>query len=299
MFNDRDQQIITHFLSPNPDEPGSARAAWQDSRDTSSVWAMATPDTTSNDPRFVAPGAIPWLRLQVVGDQDGPTGGDALTVTKYIQRVNTRGGIVPATGCAVATDVGKKAFVPYTADYFFYRHVGRDDDGDRSTTVSITRTDSSNFPQSAQRRPLVWRSSLRAAASSVTKTASKPDVRTFASIRSDMGFSSARPGGAATMTPRTANARPLETTTITARRMSAAVSKGGSEGSLIQRSVTCTPFEPDRPDDPPLNRSAVAASLQPEFGPSSRPCCRRPTVHAFRAGTARKHGGNDRNHAAT
>ena len=127
LFNDRERQIITHFLSPNPDEPGLSRAAWQDSRDTSTVWAMATPDTTSNDPRFVAPGAIPWLRLQVVGDLEGPTGGDALTVTKYIQRVNTRGGIIPPTGCAVATDVGKKVLVPYTADYFFFRHVGRDE----------------------------------------------------------------------------------------------------------------------------------------------------------------------------
>jgi hypothetical protein len=127
LFNDRDRQIITHFLSPNPDEPGVSRATWQDSRDTSAVWAFATPDTTSNDAHFVAPGAIPWLRLQVVGDLEGPTGGDTLTVTKYIQRVNTRGGIIPPTGCSVATDVGKKVLVPYTADYIFYRAVGGDE----------------------------------------------------------------------------------------------------------------------------------------------------------------------------
>jgi hypothetical protein len=35
--------------------------------------------------------------------------------------VNTSGGVAPSTGCASATDVGKKALVPYTADYFFYR----------------------------------------------------------------------------------------------------------------------------------------------------------------------------------
>ena len=124
LFNDDDQQIITHFLSANPDEAFLPRATWQDSRDTSSVWAFATPDTTSTDSRFVAPGAIPWLRLQVSGDEEGPRGGDKLTETTYIQRVNTAGGIVPSTGCAVAADIGKKALVPYTADYFFYRYVG-------------------------------------------------------------------------------------------------------------------------------------------------------------------------------
>jgi hypothetical protein len=29
--------------------------------------------------------------------------------------------LAPATGCEVLSDVGRKAFVPYTADYFFYR----------------------------------------------------------------------------------------------------------------------------------------------------------------------------------
>ena len=40
LFNDDDRQITTHFLSPNPDEEGMARATWQHSRDTSTVWAM-------------------------------------------------------------------------------------------------------------------------------------------------------------------------------------------------------------------------------------------------------------------
>jgi hypothetical protein len=130
LFNDDDQQITTHFLSANPDEAGLARATWQHSRDTSSVWAFATPDTTSTDPRFVRPGAIPWLRLQVVGDEEGPTGGNKLTPTGYIHRVNTVGGIAPATGCAAAADVGKKALVPYQADYVFYRYGARADHGD-------------------------------------------------------------------------------------------------------------------------------------------------------------------------
>jgi hypothetical protein len=119
LFNDRDRQIITHFLSPNPDESGTARATWQHSWDTSSVWAMAI--ASSSDPDFVESGAIPWLLLQVVGTEAGPTDGARLTRTTFIQRLNTSGGIAPSTGCAQATDVGQRAFVPYTADYLFYK----------------------------------------------------------------------------------------------------------------------------------------------------------------------------------
>jgi len=43
-----------------------------------------------------------------------------LTATTFIHRLNTSGGVAPSTGCT-ASDVGKKAFVPDTADYFFYR----------------------------------------------------------------------------------------------------------------------------------------------------------------------------------
>jgi hypothetical protein len=59
--------------------------------------------------------------LQVVGAQDGPTGGDKLLETTFIQRLNTSGGVAPLTGCTHSTDVGKMALVPYTADYFFYK----------------------------------------------------------------------------------------------------------------------------------------------------------------------------------
>jgi hypothetical protein len=119
LFNDDDGQTMTHFLSPNPAENGLARAAWQHSRDTSSVWAAAI--ATSTDPNFVAPGAIPWLLLRVMGAQEGPDGGDKISRTVFIQRVNTAGGIAPAVGCAALADVGKKALVPYETDYIFYR----------------------------------------------------------------------------------------------------------------------------------------------------------------------------------
>ena len=121
LFDDDEEQVIAHFLSPNPFQSGTPRATWQHSQDTSTVWAVATPATTSFDSAFVAPDAIPWLLLQVVGAQDGPTGGDKLSETTFIQRLNTSGGIAPSTGCTSSTDVGKKALVPYMADYFFYK----------------------------------------------------------------------------------------------------------------------------------------------------------------------------------
>jgi len=125
LFADDDDQVTTHFFSPNPNpiEKGTIRATWQHSRDSSTVWAKAIHDP-SFDPKFVAPGAVPWVLLQTAGVQAGPTGGDVLTATTFVQRLNTAGGVAPPTGCAESTDVGKKAFVPYTADYFFYKATG-------------------------------------------------------------------------------------------------------------------------------------------------------------------------------
>ena len=121
LFNDQNEQLITHFNSPNPDEspnPDGARvvrATWEDSADTSMVWARAVAAAT------VDPNAIPWVKLVKVGARVGPTGGKTLSDTTFVQRVNTRGGLAPSTGCDQLPDVGKKAFMPYTADYFFYK----------------------------------------------------------------------------------------------------------------------------------------------------------------------------------
>lgn len=119
LFDSRGAQVMTHFLSANPDENGALRAAWQDSRDTSAVWAMAIESST--DPEYVSSGAVPWLLLRVVGAEFGPQWGDRLTKTTFIQRVNTAGGVAPATGCSGTGDVGNRALVPYSTDYLFYR----------------------------------------------------------------------------------------------------------------------------------------------------------------------------------
>ena len=130
LFDDENEQIITHYFSPNPEEPNTdprvisnhiIRAAWQDSKDASTVWGKVVPGDSSSDSNYVEPGAIPWLRVTIVGKQNGPTSGDRLSATTFIQRVNTHGGLAPATGCSTAEDIGKTAFVPYTTDYYFYR----------------------------------------------------------------------------------------------------------------------------------------------------------------------------------
>ena len=116
LFDDQNEQIIGHFNSPNPDEAArTVRATWQDSADTSMVWAAAVKVVT------VDPNSIPWVKLVRVGSRVGPTGGKTLSDTTFVQRVNTHGGLAPSTGCDQLPDVGTRAFMPYTADYFFYK----------------------------------------------------------------------------------------------------------------------------------------------------------------------------------
>jgi Protein of unknown function (DUF3455) len=89
LFNEHDKQIITHFLSPNPFENARPRVTWQASEDTSKVWGMAIASVS------VEPGAIPWLLVQVVGAEDGPSGGHDRSETTFVQRLNTAGGVAP------------------------------------------------------------------------------------------------------------------------------------------------------------------------------------------------------------
>lgn len=119
LFDAGEDQILTHYLSPNPDANGTPQATWQHSRDTSTVWAAAV--ASSTDPEYVAPGSIPWLLLRITGSEYGPAQGDQMTETAYIQRVNTVGGVAPSAGCRGLSDVGNRALVPYTTDYVFYR----------------------------------------------------------------------------------------------------------------------------------------------------------------------------------
>lgn len=115
------QQVATHYLSPSTTEAGTpARATWQSSLDSSTVWAKKIQE--SSDPAYVAPGAIPWFLLEVTGTHAGPMGGALLSSASYLQRVRTTGGVAPTGACE---EEGALAFVPYTADYIFFRPTGR------------------------------------------------------------------------------------------------------------------------------------------------------------------------------
>jgi hypothetical protein len=125
LFDDAGEQLITHFFSPNndplvkPPEAGTIRVTWEDSRDTSRIWAFLLEQSTDED--FVRRDSVAWLKLKTSGVDVGPTGGDRLTKTTFVQRLNTVGGLAPASGCSTFEDLGRRVFVPYFADYFFYK----------------------------------------------------------------------------------------------------------------------------------------------------------------------------------
>jgi hypothetical protein len=60
-------------------------------------------------------GSIPWLLVTVVGR----SGEGALSRVTSIQRINTKGGKAPASGCDSA-HLGGEVRVPYSADYVFF-----------------------------------------------------------------------------------------------------------------------------------------------------------------------------------
>jgi hypothetical protein len=59
--------------------------------------------------------SIPWLLVNIVSHE----GSGALSPATSIQRINTKGGKAPATGCDTA-HAGQELRVPYSADYVFY-----------------------------------------------------------------------------------------------------------------------------------------------------------------------------------
>jgi Protein of unknown function (DUF3455) len=121
LFNEDLEEVIHHFFSPNRDplDLNIVRVAWQHSRDSSTFWGSVK--DFSFDADFVTAGAIPWLLVERRGTAAGPAGGDKLTKTTFVHRVNTAGGAVPPEGCSSFADIGRTAFVPYEADYVFYR----------------------------------------------------------------------------------------------------------------------------------------------------------------------------------
>ena len=64
-----------------------------------------------------APGgdAVPWLLLRATSN----AGKGQFSQVSFVQRLATKGGKAPATGCDAAHD-GKELRVDYSADYYFY-----------------------------------------------------------------------------------------------------------------------------------------------------------------------------------
>jgi hypothetical protein len=86
-----------------------AGSAWE-ANDGSRVTGKAVSNTTSPDTD-----SIPWLLVTVVSH----SGEGVLARVTSIQRINTKGGKAPASGCDAA-HAGQEERAPYTADYVFF-----------------------------------------------------------------------------------------------------------------------------------------------------------------------------------
>jgi FtsP/CotA-like multicopper oxidase with cupredoxin domain len=106
LYDGHGKRIITHFAGPT----------WQ-AKDGSAVVGRRVDGVT------VDATAIPWLILSAASTSSGP-GGDRLTATTFIQRINTTGGLPPAAAACQAGSVGTVASIPYTADYWFWKRTG-------------------------------------------------------------------------------------------------------------------------------------------------------------------------------
>jgi hypothetical protein len=99
LFDKDNKPFGKHFAGPS----------WQ-ANDGSKVTGKAVGNAPSPDAN-----SIPWLLVTVV-NRDG---NGVLSSVTSIQRINTRGGKAPTSGCD-ATHADKELRVPYTADYRFY-----------------------------------------------------------------------------------------------------------------------------------------------------------------------------------
>jgi Protein of unknown function (DUF3455) len=99
LFDKDGKPFGKHFAGPS----------WE-AQDGSRVTGKAVANAPSPDPD-----SIPWLLVNIVGHE----GSGVLSRATTIQRLNTKGGKAPATGCD-ASHAGQEVRVPYSADYLFY-----------------------------------------------------------------------------------------------------------------------------------------------------------------------------------
>ena len=97
---DKDGKLFgKHFAGPS----------WE-AKDGSRVLGKAVANSPSPDAN-----SIPWLLVTVLSHD----GNGALSGATDIQRLNTKGGKAPVSGCD-ALHLGREARTPYSADYRFY-----------------------------------------------------------------------------------------------------------------------------------------------------------------------------------
>jgi Protein of unknown function (DUF3455) len=99
LFDKDGKSFGKHFAGPS----------WE-ANDGSRVTGKAAANAPSPDAD-----SIPWLLVTVVGH----SGDGALARVTSIQRLNTKGGKAPASGCD-AGHVGQEVRTPYSADYLFF-----------------------------------------------------------------------------------------------------------------------------------------------------------------------------------
>lgn len=99
LFDKSGKPFGKHFAGPS----------WQ-ANDGSRVTGKAVADVPSP-----GPGSIPWLLVTVVSR----SGEGALARVTSIQRINTKGGSAPTSGCE-AGHAGQEFRAPYSADYLFF-----------------------------------------------------------------------------------------------------------------------------------------------------------------------------------
>ncbi|HUB52932.1 MAG TPA: DUF3455 domain-containing protein [Terracidiphilus sp.] len=98
LFDDQGRQVGAHFAGPTWEYTDHSRVIGK-------PIANASPDSDS----------VPWLLVQAKDHQ----GDGTMQKVAFIQRVNTKGGKAPATGCD-ASQRGHEYLSHYTADYLFY-----------------------------------------------------------------------------------------------------------------------------------------------------------------------------------
>jgi hypothetical protein len=99
LFDKDGKQFGKHFAGPSWEANDGSRITGK---------AVANAPSTETD-------SVPWLLVTVVGHE----GGGVLSPVTSIQRLNTKGGKAPATGCD-ARHVAQEVRVPYTANYLFF-----------------------------------------------------------------------------------------------------------------------------------------------------------------------------------